>query len=304
MWFALLTAGVTHKHDPENRMTRYFSGNFTSGYDGDGQQAWVQYPGGSRITFTYDGDQAVLVQYTDGSVIGVTTFGANGLVSSRNPVSGANNFYTFDLSGNTCQSLTSTGAVNYTHYVSAFGFSRSSGQDLYDGMGAQFGYRDENTGFLYLLGHRFYDAQFGQFMTRDPIGYMGGVNLYGYTGNNPVNRIDPDGYYKGVDAVAKCLVFAIAVSNAKRTGNRIGYAIAVLALVACINTVSELIDPKQPPWPKFPPLRPIPLNEFCPIPIIMIIPKIMIILVVIPGDAGIGDNLRATTCFVFLRRSN
>ena len=61
-------------------------------------------------------------------------------------------------------------------------------------MGAQFGYRDENTGFLYLLGHRFYDAQFGQFMTRDPMGYGGGVNLYGYTGNNPVNEIDPMGY--------------------------------------------------------------------------------------------------------------
>jgi len=41
-------------------------------------------------------------------------------------------------------------------------------------MGAQFGYRDENTGFLYLLGHRFYDAQFGQFMTRDPMGYGAG----------------------------------------------------------------------------------------------------------------------------------
>jgi RHS repeat-associated protein len=96
-------------------------------------------------------------------------------------------------SGNTCQSLTSSGTPNYTHLVSAFGFSRSSGQDLYDGIGAQFGYRDENTGFIYLLGHRFYDAQFGQFMTRDPMGYGGGVNLYGYVGNNPVNRVDPLG---------------------------------------------------------------------------------------------------------------
>jgi len=50
-------------------------------------------------------------------------------------------------------------------------------------MGAQFGYRDENTGFIYLLGHRHYDAQFGQFMTRDPLGYGGRANLYGYTGN-------------------------------------------------------------------------------------------------------------------------
>lgn len=70
------TGGSPNIFDPENRMTSYWGGNFTAGYDGDGQQAWIQWPGGQRITFTYDGDQAVLVQYTDGSVIGVASFGA------------------------------------------------------------------------------------------------------------------------------------------------------------------------------------------------------------------------------------
>ena len=126
--------------------------NFTAEYDGDGQQAWIQWLSGQRITFTYGGDQAVLVQYTDGSVIGLARFGANGLLSSRNPSSGVSGYYTFDLSVNTCQSLTSAGTPNYTHLVNAFGFSHSSAQDLYDGMG----------------------AQFGQFLTRDPLGYGAG----------------------------------------------------------------------------------------------------------------------------------
>jgi hypothetical protein len=30
-------------------------------------------------------------------------------------------------------------------------------------------------------------------MSRDPIGEQGGINLYGYVGNDPVNAIDPGG---------------------------------------------------------------------------------------------------------------
>jgi uncharacterized protein RhaS with RHS repeats len=30
-------------------------------------------------------------------------------------------------------------------------------------------------------------------MSRDPIGYEGGVNLYGYVGGDPINYVDPTG---------------------------------------------------------------------------------------------------------------
>jgi len=61
------------------------------------------------------------------------------------------------------------------------------------GFGGQWGYyRDYTTG-LYLLTHRYYDTGAGRFVTRDPIGYTGGINLYGFVGNNPVNESDPDG---------------------------------------------------------------------------------------------------------------
>jgi hypothetical protein len=33
---------------------------------------------------------------------------------------------------------------------------------------------------------------------RDPIGIVGGVKLYGFAGNNPVNFADSDGKAKGV----------------------------------------------------------------------------------------------------------
>jgi RHS repeat-associated protein len=43
---------------------------------------------------------------------------------------------------------------------------------------------------LYYYGYRYYDPVTGRWPSRDPIGEMGGINLYGFVGNNGVNRID------------------------------------------------------------------------------------------------------------------
>jgi RHS repeat-associated protein len=48
---------------------------------------------------------------------------------------------------------------------------------------------DWETGFLY-YGYRYYDASAGRWLGRDPLGERGGVNLYGFVGNNSVTRID------------------------------------------------------------------------------------------------------------------
>ena len=61
------------------------------------------------------------------------------------------------------------------------------------GFGGQFGYYWDYPELL-LLGHRYYNPNDGRFLTRDPIGYKGGINLYGFAGNNPVNESDPSGF--------------------------------------------------------------------------------------------------------------
>ena len=56
------------------------------------------------------------------------------------------------------------------------------------------GVNDAETG-LVLCGYRYYDPVNGRWLTRDPIGTAGGVNVYAYCGNNGVMRNDPSGLF-------------------------------------------------------------------------------------------------------------
>jgi len=55
---------------------------------------------------------------------------------------------------------------------------------------------DGTTG-LYYVRARWYDPFLGRFVSEDPIGIAGGINLYGYALNDPVNRRDPSGLCPG-----------------------------------------------------------------------------------------------------------
>jgi RHS repeat-associated protein len=46
---------------------------------------------------------------------------------------------------------------------------------------------------LYYYRARYYDPKIGRFISEDPIGLRGGVNLYAYVHNRPVRFIDPMG---------------------------------------------------------------------------------------------------------------
>lgn len=53
---------------------------------------------------------------------------------------------------------------------------------------------DGATGLHYNY-HRYYDPTIGRYLTADPIGLAGGVNLYSYAKSSPVNFIDPYGLW-------------------------------------------------------------------------------------------------------------
>ena len=66
----------------------------------------------------------------------------------------------------------------------------------------------EQESGLYYCRARHYDPGIGRWLQPDPIGEDGGLNLYGYVGNDPTNGIDP----LGLDATTILLPFGNSFS--------------------------------------------------------------------------------------------
>ena len=114
--------------------------------------------------------------------------GIGGLLSTATADSAV--FLSFDGNGSVVGELDHrTGRVMSTASYDAFGkmveqeFARTTPFEF------STKFMDDEAGHLY-YGFRYYDPTHGRWLSRDPIGEAGGLNLYGFAGNDAVNQID------------------------------------------------------------------------------------------------------------------
>ncbi len=105
---------------------------------------------------------------------------------------GVSLFYTRDHLGSIRELLDSTATVRARYDYTPYGERTKLAGDL----DTDVGYTSHQThtgSALTLAPFRAYDALLGRWISPDPIGEAGGINLYAYVGNSPVGRWDPLG---------------------------------------------------------------------------------------------------------------
>ena len=117
---------------------------------------------------------------------------------SVKPSSGVAQFAAYDGNGNVMTLVDgSSGANSATYEYGPFGETiRQSGTQAGNPLHFSSKYQDDESDLLY-YGYRLYNASAGRWLSRDPIGENGGINLFGFVRNDPIRRFDALGQADG-----------------------------------------------------------------------------------------------------------
>lgn len=199
---------LLYAYDYEDRLTdvRKKSDNslvVTYRYDALNRRIEKRFPDGTKVKYLYDGER--IIEERDASDVLQARYVYGGgideiLLMKRG---GQDYFYHENSLGSIVAITNSAGDLveqyTYDHYGvvtirAPTGEVRTNSAigNPWLFTGRQF---DPETG-LYYYRNRYYNPRTGRFLSRDPIGFFDGVNLYTYVNNNPINFIDPSGLEK------------------------------------------------------------------------------------------------------------
>lgn len=172
-------------------------------YNGDGQRIRQEAGQDGIVNYVYTG-QGMLYSTDENNILrteNIIDLNGQTIASKRFSGEFANKYYFFntDIRGSVTSILGSDGnpEINYTY--DAYGNTQANGNESFinDHTFAN-SIADKTTGLQY-MNARFYDANTGRFLSQDA--WTGDPaapwtqHLYAYAGNNPINFIDPTGYF-------------------------------------------------------------------------------------------------------------
>jgi RHS repeat-associated protein len=171
---------VSYTYDPQNLRKAKTVNGTTTNYLSVGNQAVGDQGKGQEIA-EYNGSGTLLRRYVYGPGLDepLVTIDAAG-----------NHSYHFsDGLGSVVALANASGQLTEKHGYSAFGLASSTAGTAFQFAGRRI---DPETG-LYYNRARYYSPALGRFLQTDPTGTKGGINLYAYALNDPVNRVDSTG---------------------------------------------------------------------------------------------------------------
>ena len=153
--------------------------------------------------------------------------------------SGQYYFYHNDHLG-TPQKLTAVnGAVVWAAKYNAFGKASVSIGTVDNPFRFAGQYYDNDTG-LHYNWHRYFDIKIGRYLKTDPIGFFGGINLYEYVSNNPINNYDIDGLLPRL--LGANPLWHWARHTAKREIGRAMPDLKEKVVVAMAETIADVVE--------------------------------------------------------------
>lgn len=163
-------------------------------YDPFGRRLWKEVEG-VRTCFHYN-DEGLVGEYdAAGNKLRIYGYHA-GSPWSSNPLfvaeGGEYYWYQNDHLGTPQKIIAQNGTVVWEGRYDAFGEASVLTDAVENNLRFPGQYFDAETG-LYYNWHRYYEPGEGRYVTADPIGLRGGINLYLYLRENPINKIDPFG---------------------------------------------------------------------------------------------------------------
>ncbi len=187
---------TAYEYDYENRLKKVISpeGSWEYEYDGLGRRL-VRKHNNEERRFLSDprGMTQMLAEYDgNGDLIACYIYGL-GLVYKLDATD-TPYYYHYNFTGHTVAMSDVDGNIVNSYAYTPFGILTNHEENVSNPFRyvGKFGVIDDENGLLYMRA-RYYDSEIGRFIVKDPIGFDGGVNLYGYVHNNPVNLIDPFG---------------------------------------------------------------------------------------------------------------